>query len=169
MTSPTYHVRKLAAAELHRAELEARRVGRRLVLVGIAAIITFIAVVMLTVSGFLALSDIYGYPIGALITAAVLAVVAAAALGLASRGPSRSRRLEIELANRNVAQARAEISNEFDEMDRKFNDMTFGLFNLKGSGGGLSFTTILLGVLAAVSPSLRNFILPLLPFLLRKN
>lgn len=169
MNSPTYQARKLAAAELHRVEIEVRRVGRCAALVAVAAVIAFFAAAMLTVSGFLALSEIYGYTLGALIVGGVLAALSGIALFVATRGPSRSRRLELELANRNVAEARAGMKRELDLMDRKFNNMTFGLFSLKEDGGGLSFSTILIGVIAAFSPKLRAFILPLLPFLLRKK
>ncbi len=169
MSSPSNKVRNLALAEFSRAEIEARRLARRGLFIATAFLIAVFAFAMLTVSGFLALSELYGYPLGALVTGSVLVALAGIALFLSSRGPSRSTRLELELANRNVAQARADIQLELDLMDRKFNSMTFGLFSIKNDGGGLSLPTILLGAVAAFSPKLRSFILPLLPFLLRKK
>jgi len=74
MIDPTPQIRKLAEAELFRAELEARRLARKLSLVGIAVFIALFALTMLVIAGFLALSEIYGYPLGALITGGVLAV-----------------------------------------------------------------------------------------------
>ncbi len=53
MIDPTPHVRKLAEAELYRAELEARRLARRLSLVGIAVFIALFAVTMLILAGSL--------------------------------------------------------------------------------------------------------------------
>ena len=41
MIDPTPQVRKLAEAELYRAEIEARRLARRLFLAGIAVFIAF--------------------------------------------------------------------------------------------------------------------------------
>lgn len=58
MIDPTPQVRKLAEAELFRAELEARRLARRLSLVGIAVFIAFFALVMLVIAGFLYLAEI---------------------------------------------------------------------------------------------------------------
>ena len=50
MIDPTPKVRALAEAELYRAELEARRLARRLSLVGIAVFIALFAIVMLIVA-----------------------------------------------------------------------------------------------------------------------
>ena len=85
MIDPTPNVRKLAEAELYRAELEARRLARRLSLVGIAVFIAFFAVTMLIVAGFLYLSELYGYPLGALITGGVLTVLTIVALLFAAK------------------------------------------------------------------------------------
>lgn len=163
MIDPTPQVRKLAEAELFRAELEARRLARRLSLVGIAVFIAFFALVMLVIAGFLYLAEIYGYPLGALITGGSLAALAFIALAIAGRGLSRADKLELELANRAIAEARADVKREFDAIERTLNDLTLGVLGLvKGSSGSLPLVTIIVGALAALSPGLRRFIMPFL-------
>ncbi|MDP3327059.1 phage holin family protein [Parvibaculum sp.] len=163
MIDPTPHVRKLAEAELYRAELEARRLARRLSLVGIAVFIALFALIMLVIAGFLALSEIYGYPLGALITGGALVALAFIALLFAAKAPGRADKLELELANRSIAEARAEVKRDFDLVERTLNDMTMGLLGLvKGGSGSLPLITIVIGALAALSPALRRFLMPFL-------
>lgn len=163
MIDPTPHVRKLAEAELYRAELEARRLVRRLFLVGIAVFIALFALIMLVIAGFLALSEIYGYPLGALITGGALVALAFIALLFAAKAPGRADKLELELANRTIAEARAEVKRDFDLVERTLNDMTLGLLGIvKGSSGSLPLITIVIGALAALSPALRRFLMPFL-------
>ena len=163
MIDPTPQVRKLAEAELYRAELEARRLARRLMLIGIAVFIAFFALVMLVISGFLYLSELYGYPLGALITGGVLVVRSFIALAVAGRQPNRADKLELELANRAIAEARADVRREFDAIERTLNDLTLGILGLvKGSSGSLPLVTIVIGAIAALSPALRRFLLPFL-------
>ncbi|MFN3626262.1 phage holin family protein [Parvibaculum sp.] len=163
MIDPTPQVRKLAEAELFRAELEARRLARRLSLVGIAVFIAFFALVMLVIAGFLYLAEIYGYPLGALITGGSLSALAFIALAIAGRGLSRADKLELELANRAIAEARADVKREFDAIERTLNDLTLGVLGLmKGSSGSLPLITIIVGALAALSPGLRRFLMPFL-------
>lgn len=163
MIDPTPNVRKLAEAELYRAELEARRLARRLSLVGIAVFIAFFAVTMLIVAGFLYLSELYGYPLGALITGGVLTLLAIVALLFAAKAPGRADRLELELANQTIVQARAGVKRDFDVIERTLNDLTLGVLGLvKGGSGSLPLITIIAGALAAMSPALRKFIMPFL-------
>jgi hypothetical protein len=163
MIDPTPQVRKLAEAELFRAELEARRLARRLSLVGIAVFIAFFALVMLVIAGFLYLAEIYGYPLGALITGGSLSALAFIALAIAGRSLSRADKLELELANRAIAEARADVKREFDAIERTLNDLTLGVLGLvKGSSGSLPLITIIVGALAALSPGLRRFLMPFL-------
>ena len=163
MIDPTPHVRKLAEAELYRAELEARRLARRLFLVGIAVFIALFALIMLVIAGFLALSEIYGYPLGALITGGALVALAFIALLFAAKAPGRADKLELELANRSIAEARAEVKRDFDLVERTLNDMTMGLLGIvKGGSGSLPLITIVIGALAALSPALRRFLMPFL-------
>ncbi len=163
MIDPTPHVRKLAEAELYRAELEARRLARRLSLVGIAVFIALFAVTMLIIAGFLYLSELYGYPLGALITGVVLTLLAFIALLLAAKAPGRADKLELELANQAIASARAEVKRDFDLVEKTLNDLTLGVLGLvKGGSGSLPLITIIVGALAAMSPGLRKFIMPFL-------
>ena len=163
MIDPTPQVRKLAEAELYRAELEARRLARRLMLIGIAVFIAFFALVMLVISGFLYLSELYGYPLGALITGGVLVILSFIALAVAGRQPNRADKLELELANRAIAEARADVRREFDAIERTLNDLTLGILGLvKGSSGSLPLITIVIGAIAALSPALRRFLMPFL-------
>ncbi|MBA4208669.1 MAG: hypothetical protein C0454_03980 [Parvibaculum sp.] len=163
MIDPTPQVRKLAEAELYRAELEARRLARRLMLIGIAVFIAFFALVMLVISGFLYLSELYGYPLGALITGGVLVILSFIALAVAGRQPNRADKLELELANRAIAEARADVRREFDAIERTLNDLTLGILGLvKGSSGSLPLVTIVIGAIAALSPALRRFLMPFL-------
>jgi hypothetical protein len=160
---PTPNVRKLAEAELYRAELEARRLARRLSLVGIAIFIALFAVTMLIVAGFLYLSELYGYPLGALITGGVLTLLAFIALLFAAKPPGRADRLELELANQTIIQARAGVKRDFDVIERTLNDLTLGVLGLvKGGSGSLPLLTIIVGAIAAMSPALRRFIMPFL-------
>ncbi|WP_339831434.1 phage holin family protein [uncultured Parvibaculum sp.] len=163
MIDPTPQIRKLAEAELFRAELEARRLARKLSLVGIAAFIALFALTMLVIAGFLALSEIYGYPLGALITGGVLAALAFVALVLAAKAPGRADRLEMELANSAILQARSEVKRDFDTIERTLNELSLGLLGIvKGSTGSLPLITIIVGALAAMSPALRRFLMPFL-------
>tara|TARA_R110002110_G_scaffold39086_9_gene126752 strand:+ start:11865 stop:12365 length:501 start_codon:yes stop_codon:yes gene_type:complete len=163
LIDPTPQIRKLAEAELYRAELEARRLARRLFLVGIAVFIALFALIMLVVAGFLALAEIYGYPLGALITGAALTLLAFIALLAAAKAAGRADRLELELANRTIAEARTAVKRDFDTVERMLNDLTLGALGLvKGSTGSLPMITIIVGALAALSPALRRFIMPFL-------
>jgi uncharacterized membrane protein YqjE len=163
MIDPTPQVRKLAEAELYRAELEARRLARCLFLVGIAVFIAFFALVMLVVAGFLYLAELYGYPLGALATGGALVLLAFIALVFAGREPGRADKLELELANRAIAEARADVKRDFDAIERTLNDLTLGVLGLvKGSSGSLPLITIIIGALAALSPGLRRFLMPFL-------
>ncbi|HCX66842.1 phage holin family protein [Parvibaculum sp.] len=163
MIDPTPNVRKLAEAELYRAELEARRLARRLSLVGIAIFIAIFAVTMLIVAGFLYLAELYGYPLGALITGGILTLLAFIALLFAAKAPGRADRLELELANQSIIQARAGVKRDFDVIERTLNDLTLGVLGLvKGGSGSLPLLTIIVGAIAAMSPALRRFIMPFL-------
>ncbi|MDP2124311.1 MAG: phage holin family protein [Parvibaculum sp.] len=163
MIDPTPQIRKLAEAELFRAELEARRLARKLSLIGMAAFIALFALTMLVIAGFLALSEIYGYPLGALITGGALAALAFIALLLAAKAPGRADRLELELANSAILQARSEVRRDFDAIERTLNELSLGLLGIvKGSTGSLPLITIIVGALAAMSPVLRRFLMPFL-------
>ena len=163
MYDPTPKLRTLAEAELFRAELEAKRLANKLSLIGIAVFIALFAFIMLVVAGFLALSELYGYPLGALITGGALLLVALIALGLAARKPSHADDLEMKLANLNIDAARADIRRDVDALEKRFSDLSMGLLGLvKSSSSSMPLITIILGALAAMSPMLRKIIMPIL-------
>jgi|ThiBioDrversion2_1041553.scaffolds.fasta_scaffold71964_1 hypothetical protein len=163
MLDPTPNIRRLAEAELYRAELEARRAVGRLAWVGAAMLIAAIALVMLVMAAFLALSQLYGPTLAALITGAGLLVLAMAALLLARRPPSRADRLEMEIANRTITEARHEIRRDFEQFERRLDQLSMGVLGLiKGSSAHLPVLTVILGALAAFSPALRRIIMPFL-------
>lgn len=164
MIDPGPRIRKLAEAELYRAELGARRAARRLFLVGIALFFALFAIIMLGIAGYFYLSEIYGAPMAALITGAVLVALAGIALLLAGRAPGRADRLELEMAEQAVANARADIKRELMEAERSLNNLTFGLLGLaRGSGGSsLSLLSLVIGILAATSPGLRRVLMSFL-------
>ena len=118
---------------------------------------------MLVIAGFLALSELYGYPLGALITGGALLFVAIVALGLAARKPSHADELEMKLANLNIEAARADIRRDVDALEKRFNDLSMGLLGMvRGTSSGMPMVTIILGALAAMSPFLRKIIMPIL-------
>ena len=118
---------------------------------------------MLIIAGFLYLSELYGYPLGALITGGVLTLLAFIALLLAAKAPGRADKLELELANQAIASARAEVKRDFDLVEKTPHDLTLGVLGLvKGGSGSLPLITIIVGALAAMSPGLRKFIMPFL-------
>lgn len=163
MYDPTPKLRTLAEAELFRAELEAKRLANRLSLIGIAVFLAIFAFIMLVISGFLALSELYGYPLGALVTGGALLFVAFVSLGLASRKPSHADELEMKLANLNIEAARADIRRDVDALEKRFNDLSMGLLGMvRGTSSGMPMITIILGALAAMSPLLRKIIMPIL-------
>jgi len=164
MLDPTPNMRRLAEAELLRAELEARRLARRAAWVGVGILFAALAVIMLTVAAFLALSEIYGLTWAAAITGMGLVLLALISLLLAShRQQGRAARLEMELANRAVEDARREIRRDFDVLEKRLDDLSMGLLGLfKGSTSNLPILTLVLGAVAAVSPALRRFIMPFL-------
>ncbi len=163
MYDPTPKLRTLAEAELFRAELEAKRLANRLSLIGIAVFLAIFAFTMLVIAGFLALSELYGYPLGALITGGALLFVTIVALGLAARKPSHADELEMKLANLNIEAARADIRRDVDALEKRFNDLSMGLLGMvRGTSSGMPMVTIILGALAAMSPFLRKIIMPIL-------
>ena len=164
MLDPTPNMRRLAEAELLRAELEARRFARRATWIGLGALLVALAVIMLVVAAFLALAEIYGSTWSAAIVGGALVLLAALAIFLGTqKSQGRAARLEMELANRSVEEARREIRRDFDLIEKRLDELSMGVLGLvKGSAGNLPIVTLILGALAALSPSLRRIILPFL-------
>lgn len=164
MFDPTPGMRRLAEAELLRAELEARHLARRAAWIGVGALLAALAIIMLVVAAFLALSEIYGPTWGAAIVGGGLVILAFAAILIGGhRSQGRAARLEVELANRAVDDARRELRRDFDLLERRLDELSMGVLSLiKGSASNLPFVTLILGALAALSPGLRRIIMPFL-------
>lgn len=164
MLDPTPNMRRLAEAELLRAELEARRLARRAVWIGAGALLVALAVVMLMLAAYLALADIWGATWSATIVGGSLAALACAALLIGGhKQQGRAARLEMELANRTVEDARREIRRDFDLLEKRLDEVSMGLLSLlKGSTANLPLLTLVLGALAALSPALRRIVMPFL-------
>lgn len=164
MLDPTPNMRRLAEAELLRAELEARRLARRVTWIGIGALLVALAIVMLVLAAYLALAEIYGPTWSAAIVGGALAILALAAILVGGhKQQGRAARLEMELANRAVDDARREIRRDFDLLEKRLDELSMGLLSLlKGSTANLPFLTLILGALAALSPALRRIIMPFL-------
>ena len=160
-TIKTHAFHRLFTRQLQWIAQEAKRLANRLSLVGIAVFLAIFAFTMLVIAGFLALSELYGYPLGALITGGALLFVAIVALGLAARKPSHADELEMKLANLNIEAARADIRRDVDALEKRFNDLSMGLLGMvRGTSSGMPMVTIILGALAAMSPFLRKIIMP---------
>ncbi|MBI1260808.1 MAG: hypothetical protein GC184_03705 [Rhizobiales bacterium] len=164
MLDPTPNLRKLADAELMRVELEARSLMRRTLFIGIALLIGAITLVMLSLGGFFALSKEFGPDIAAFIMAAVLGILCLLALYVALKGPSRERQLEMQLVEQNISTARDHVKNDVTRIEREIDKLSMGLLGLVkgGTSGGMPALTLLLGILAALSPVLRRYLAPFL-------
>ncbi|HMM15900.1 MAG TPA: phage holin family protein [Parvibaculum sp.] len=164
MLDPTPNMRRLAEAELLRAEIEAKRFARRATWLGLGALFVTLAIIMLVLAAYSALSQIYGPAWAAAIMGGVLVVLAAIALLLgASKKEGRAARLEMELANRAVEDARREIRRDFEILEKRLDELSMGLLGLvRGSAQNLPILTLILGALAALSPALRRIIMPFL-------
>jgi hypothetical protein len=162
MLEPTPNMRRLAEAEYLRIEMEARRLAQRYVWTGISILIAFLALTMLSLAVFYELSSLYGDTLAALIVGVVLTALALASI-LYARRPSRAALLEADLVNRNIEDARRELQRDLAAFEKRVDDLSFGLLSLfKGSAGTLPIVTLVLGLLAAISPSLRRIIMPIL-------
>lgn len=164
MLDPTPNMRRLAEAELQRAELEARRLARRAGWIGIGLLFAGLAITMLTLAGFLALSEVYGYTWAAAISGTALVLLALISLVIGNqKHQGRAAQLEMQLANRSVEDARREIRRDFDIIEKRLDELSMGLLGLfKGSTSNLPILTLILGAVAALSPALRQIIMPFL-------
>ncbi|HEY4344530.1 MAG TPA: phage holin family protein [Parvibaculum sp.] len=165
-------LRRLAEVELMRAEIEARKVARRVLWTSVAVLIGLLALGMLSFAVFLALANAYGNLNAALIVGGVLTVLAAAALVYAIQAPGRTAQLESEILARSVEDARENLREDFEELEDRFDQVTDGLARfLKGdrepqglgtASGNMAAITMILSAISALSPTLRRYIQPLL-------
>ncbi|HEX7777254.1 MAG TPA: phage holin family protein [Parvibaculum sp.] len=163
MLEPTPNMRRLAEAEYLRIEMEARRLTQRMLWTVVSVLVALLALTMLALAVFFALASLYGNTLAALLVGAALSVLALASILYARRKPSRATTLEADLVARTVEDARREVQRDLAAFEKRIDDLNFGLLGLlKGSAGTLPIVTLVLGLLAAVSPSLRRFIMPIL-------
>ena len=165
-------LRRLAEVELMRAEIEARKAARRVLWSAVAVLIGLLALVMLSLALFLALADAYGNLNAALIVGGALTVLAVAALVYAMQAPSRTAKLESEILARSIEDARENLREDFEELEDRFDQVTDGLARfLKGNdeqkglgaaNGNMAAITMILSAIAALSPTMRRYIQPLL-------
>jgi hypothetical protein len=135
-------------------------------------LIGLLALAMLSVALFIALANAYGNLNAALIVGGALAVLAVAALIYAIQAPSRTAKLESEILARSVEDARENLREDFEELEDRFDQVTEGLARfLKGddqpkglgtASGNMAAITMILSAIAALSPTLRKYIQPLL-------
>lgn len=165
-------LRRLAEVELMRAEIEARKAARRVLWTVVAVGIGLFSLAALSLALFLALANAYGDLNAALIVGGALAVLAAAILVYAMQAPSRTARLESDILARSVEDARENLRADFEELEDRFDQVAEGLARLlKGdrapqglgaASGNMAAITMILSAIAALSPTLRRYIQPLL-------
>lgn len=163
MIDPTQNIKNLAEIELLRVEMEARRLGARIVWVALGGLAAALGVIMLSLTAFFALAEVYGTTWGALLTAGGLFGLCAIAFLIANKPPGRAARLETEVIEQKIARARADVRHDIGRIERQLDQLTMGLLSLlKGSTANLPMVTLILGLLATLSPVLRRLIAPLL-------
>jgi hypothetical protein len=166
-------LRRLAEVELMRAEIEARRVSHRLLWTAVAVLVGLLALAMLSFAVFLALANAYGSLNAALIVGGTLAVLAAAAFVYAIQAPGRTARLEQEILVRSIEDARENLRGDLEELEDRFEQVSAGLARflkrdpaeaggLGAPGGNMAAIAAILTAIAALSPTLRRYIEPLL-------
>lgn len=148
----------LAEAEIVRARVAMRGMVIRAMIYCFAATAAFIGIVMLAISCALALSEIYGPPIGALLTAGI-ALLLALLLALLA-GPLSGRRARA-LADQAAKTAREDVAEELSgamalaELFTKPGKEKSG----RSWAAPLAIGALVIGFVAGISPRLRRFIL----------
>ena len=170
MTNPTAKMRRLAEVEMLRAEIEARRIAKRIIWISIAILIGFLALGISSYALFLLLATHFGATNAAAILGGSLAFLALCALGIAFRKPGRTEQLEGEILARSIQDARDDLHEEFEAIENTINRFTGGVsnflaggsLNLGGKNPNLAVITMILSALAALSPTLKRYIQPIL-------
>jgi hypothetical protein len=146
----------LVEAELARARLRARALARKTALLAVAALLALMALAMLTLAAFIALADAYGPALGALLTAALLAVFAAALALLAGplsrtapRATAARPLVDPDAADLEAALLARRLRAEADDQ-------------LRRAAPGASLAALAAGVAIGASPRLRRLLRDLL-------
>jgi hypothetical protein len=130
------NVRRLANAEKRRVQILSQRFLVRAACYFAAVLIGSAALVMFAISGFFALEEEHGAPISALIMGAVLALIAAIAVFVASQGGAGKSKLQ--QADHEIKLARLEMERNYDELQLNLNRMSLGLLGVFKSRKGSS-------------------------------
>ena len=174
MSQTSEKLRRLAEVEWLRAEVETRRLARRLLWTTIATCVGLLALAVLAYAGFLILAAQIGTIYAALVTGSVLALIAAIATVLAMRNPNRAQQLENEILTRAIEDAREDLRVEIQELEEQIKAVTSGITPLFGKKqtdaetavgnnlGNLAAIVMILKALGAMSPTLDRYIKPVL-------
>ena len=170
MSKTSTKLSRLAEVEMLRAEIKARRAARRIIIIAVGIIAGGIAIGFLTYGSFLWLAERYGAINAAVSIGAALFVVATSAFAVAMIGPNKRQLLEDDILNRAITEARGEVKEDFDELEKRFNQVSGHLAKLlgarkegdTGNHSNLATITMILLAVGAVSPTLNRYIQPIL-------
>lgn len=153
-------IQRLAETELMRAGVEARRISRQLLWKAISVLVGILALVMLSLAAFYALSNAIGDVYAALVVGGALSALTLLTLFIANRPPSRAEQMERDMALRAVEEARDDLQRDFDDMEGRVDNLTGDFLGLFKGSKSAPLINLGLTLLAILSPSLRRFILP---------
>lgn len=122
-------LRRVVDAETQRARVASRGATYQAIGWFVVAGLGLMGVAMLLLAAFLALSEVYGHTIAALIVGGVILLLAVVAALLV--GPFRSRHAERE-AQEAAKTARADLAGDFNQIAALLEGLSAG----RGSGGG---------------------------------
>lgn len=171
MPNTSTKIRRLAEVEMLRAEIKARRVARRALIISAGVIAGGIAIVFLSYGSFLWLAERYGAINAAMSIGGALLAIAASAIAYSLVGPGRREELESEILNRAIEEARDDLRVDIEALETSFNKVSSGLAkfidgrkeNEPASGNvNLAMIAMVLSAIGAVSPTLNRYIQPIL-------
>ena len=142
MLKPFEDVKRVIDAEVNKARVTSRRATGQAIGWFVVAGLALMGLGMLFLALFLALSDVYGHTIAALIVGGGILVIAAI-VALFTVGPLRSRKAEIE-AEAASKQARADLMSDVSQVAALMEGFSAG----SGSGGSKAASKLL--VFAAI-------------------
>jgi len=169
MTNPTAKIRRLAEVELLRAEIEARRIVKRMIWIVIALLIGLLALSILSYGVYLFLAQQFDALSATLILGCGLTLLALCALGLAHRKLGRTEQLEAEILARSIEDARDDLNDDIEAIEKTISQVTSGFSHFTKSGSlnpddknaNLAAMSLILSVLASLSPTLKRYIQPI--------
>ncbi|MES1991645.1 MAG: phage holin family protein [Pseudomonadota bacterium] len=173
MANTSIKLKRLAEVEMLRAEIKARRAGRRLLISGVGLVAGVFALVFLTYGIFLWGAERFGAISTAMSIGSTLLAIAICAIAVALVGPGRSEEIESELVKHAIDKARNDLQRDIDALEDRFERVSSGLANLidgrkagesNGAGGNINLAaiTMVLSAAGAMSPTLNRYIQPIL-------